>query len=195
MATKQKRRGRRSVQYSKKESKKAEGEPTDDASAPSSSAMQLTLTSTSNKPVSEYLNRKKLGKLSLRQETESSLKKLKKKERGAKLKRKTFSHLDLSNRYGIAGREEKQAAESSAVLSSSITSSTDETETSKRKKSTRTDAPKVTKEDKSTSKKKKRVKKCQVEPEKPLSYLDLSNRYAVAGRKVKKHRDGNDLKK
>ncbi|KAJ1363345.1 hypothetical protein KIN20_023192, partial [Parelaphostrongylus tenuis] len=72
---------------------------------------------------------------------------------------------------------------SSAVLSSSLTSITDETETSQKQKGTGIDAPMVTKEDKSTSKKKKQVKKCQIEPEKPLSYLDLSNRYAVAGRK------------
>ncbi|KAJ1363346.1 hypothetical protein KIN20_023193 [Parelaphostrongylus tenuis] len=84
---------------------------------------------------------------------------------------------------------------SSAVLSSSLTSITDETETSQKQKGTGIDAPMVTKEDKSTSKKKKQVKKCQIEPEKPLSYLDLSNRYAVAGRKVKKHRDGNELKR
>ncbi|VDM53695.1 unnamed protein product [Angiostrongylus costaricensis] len=50
-------------------------------------------------------------------------------------------------------------------------------------------------EKKSTRKKKKQKKKSQFESGGPQSYLYLSNRYVVAGRKVKKHGDDDEAKK
>uniref|UniRef100_A0A0K0DH69 C2H2-type domain-containing protein n=1 Tax=Angiostrongylus cantonensis TaxID=6313 RepID=A0A0K0DH69_ANGCA len=50
-------------------------------------------------------------------------------------------------------------------------------------------------EKKSTKKKKKQKKKSHLKSGRPQSYLDLSNRYAVAGRKVKKHGDDDETKK